>query len=126
MADKDHVRVYIELLAGQDDDLIKVVERLKRDHYGAISQYIRTAMRAYGGQVPAGGQPRSVEAEIDYDLIRLIVDASLEEKLAGWSGGEAPLQPTQPGAALRADEDTDRLLDEIGAGFTLEEPDHEA
>jgi Arc/MetJ-type ribon-helix-helix transcriptional regulator len=80
MSEDGRVRVYLELIPGQDDDLIALVERWKQEGpFGAVSHNMRAALRAYEEGDKKEGEANSERQPVegfDLDAVRdMITDA---------------------------------------------------
>lgn len=111
------VQYLLRLHPGQDDELIHWLEQFDDQSYGVKSQAVKRALlQGIGGGDPGQGSP--VPA-LDLTEIRRVVEAAVTQALARFEGQVA-------GAAMAApeeDDETESLLDDLGAALVLMEPE---
>jgi len=111
------VELKLRLYPGQDDELIHWLAQFDDQSYGIKTQVIKEALlRSIGGGDPGQGSP--VPA-LDLTEIRRVVEAAVTQALARFEGQVA-------GAAVAApeeDDETEALLDDLGAALVLMEPE---
>lgn len=104
------VELKIRLYAGRDDDLIEWLRQFDED-YGVRGWAVRAALRRGIG----GGPASETAGGCDLSEIRRVVEAAVSSALARCGGRLAP--PASEGD----DEETEGLLDSLGAALVLEE-----
>jgi hypothetical protein len=107
------IQLTLRLYDGKDDDLIAWLESQPNQH-GAQSIAIKQALReVVSGQPVQDGRPEQ-PVQIDLGEIRRVVEAALDERLDGLEVAAAVDNHPH-------NEETEMLLDDLGAALTLEE-----
>jgi hypothetical protein len=116
----NYERYQFILLPDRDQDLIEVLTEIKKGPHGALTQHIKAALRAFedGNTCTAKAAPEP--ANIDYGRIRRVMEAVFEQ----YASRLGEVQPTHQHDAA-CDDETDWLLDSLGAALILTEHEGE-
>jgi hypothetical protein len=107
------IRLNMRFYEGKDDDIIAWLES-QPDQHGAQSIAVKQALKQFvSGQSVQDGRPEQ-PVQIDLGEIRRVVEAALDERLDG-------LEVAAAGDNHPHNEETEMLLDDLGAALTLEE-----
>jgi hypothetical protein len=119
MSQRDPVvfRPTIRLYPGQDDDLIAWVEGLEGLPFGAKSQAAKEAL-LQGIGATSGGQATPASAAVDLAELRRVMEAAVTSVLHQFAGQIGTgVQVAEP----KEDEETEELLDDLGAALVLDD-----
>lgn len=107
----------IRLRTGQHDDLIEWYRSLPSVPYGAKAEAVRELMRAGLGRTGhRTDDPIDGVLAVLLPEIRTVVESALASALT-----QLQVSAVAPASPEDQDDETERLLDEIGAGMILEE-----
>jgi len=107
-------RPHIPLYPGEDDQLIAWVNSLNRLPFGGKSQAVKDALRRGIGLVPDNAP--STSPVLDLAEIRAVVEAAVAQALARSEG-----QMSVASVGAFEDEETEAILDHLGATLVLDE-----
>ena len=111
------VEFRIRLYSGQDDELIRWLEQFNDKPYGVKSQAVKEALLRGIGSDP--GQPTAAAIPaLDLAEVRRVVEAAVATALARFEGQVSGAVPAHP---PEEDEETEDLLDSLGAALTLQD-----
>jgi len=110
------VEFRIRLYSGQDDELIRWLEQFNDKPYGVKSQAVKEALlRGMGSGNPGQGDAAPA---VDLAEVRRVVEAAVATALARFEGQVSGAVPAHP---PEEDEETEDLLDSLGAALTLQD-----
>ena len=111
------VEFRIRLYSGQDDELIRWLEQFNDKPYGVKSQAVKEALLRGIGSDPDRPTTSAVPA-VDLAEVRRVVEAAVATALARFEGQVSGAVPAHP---PEEDEETEDLLDSLGAALTLQD-----
>ena len=111
------VEFRIRLYSGQDDELIRWLEQFNDKPYGVKSQAVKEALLRGIGSDPDRPTTSAAPA-VDLAEVRRVVEAAVATALARFEGQVSGAVPATP---PEEDEETEDLLDSLGAALTLQD-----